>query len=146
MQHDGVVVPVIRAAVAVLLTVCVGDVGLALDRVRVETRVDEAVEALGVSGAGVIVAILDRGIDWQSNDFRNEDGTTRIAWIFDLSDDSGAAGRRNAYGRGTIYTRRQIDHALSSGTMLAARDAFGHRLPESPPGTGATAPIESTEA
>ena len=65
--------------------------------------------ALGASGAGVIVAILDRGIDWESNDLRNDDGTTRIAYIFDLSDDSGAADPRNVYRRGTIYTTRQID-------------------------------------
>src|SRR5258708_6378937 len=53
----------------------------ALDRVRPETRVDEAVSRYGVSGKGVIFAMLDRGIDWQNNDFRNNDGTTRIAYI-----------------------------------------------------------------
>ena len=81
---------------------------------------------LGVSGEGVIVAILDRGIDWESNDFRNDDGTTRIAWIFDLSDPSGADDPGNPYGRGTVYTQRQIDEALSGGAPLATRDAFGH--------------------
>ena len=93
---------------------------------RIETGVDKAVEALGVSGEGVIVGILDRGIDWENNDFRNSDGSTRIATIFDLSDDSGAGDSNNPYGRGTIYTRQQIDHALFSGTRLATRDAVGH--------------------
>ena len=120
------VISVIRAVLAFLLIIGVGDVGRALDRVRVETRVDKAVAALGVSGAGVIVAILDRGIDWESNDFRNVDGTTRIAYIFDLSDDSGAAAPGNPYGRGTIYTREQINQALFSGTRLPTRDAVGH--------------------
>ena len=93
---------------------------------RVEAGVDKAVAALGVSGSGVIVAILDRGIDWESNDFRDDDGTTRIAYIFDLSDDAGAAEPGNGYGRGTIYTRQQIDHALDTGATLATRDAVGH--------------------
>ncbi len=93
---------------------------------RIETGVDKAVEALGVSGEGVIVAILDRGIDWENNDFRNSDGSTRIATIFDLSDDSGARDSNNSYGRGTIYTREQIDQALFSGTRLPTRDAVGH--------------------
>ncbi len=93
---------------------------------RIETGVDKAVEALGVSGEGVIVAILDRGIDWESNDFRNSDGSTRIAYIFDFSDDSGAAAPGNRYGRGTIYTREQINQALFSGTRLPTRDAVGH--------------------
>ena len=87
---------------------------------------DRAVAALGVSGAGVIVAIMDRGIDWESNDFRNEDGKTRIAYIFDLSDDSGAGAPGNVYGRGTVYTRQQINHALAGNSMLATRDAVGH--------------------
>jgi len=93
---------------------------------RIETGVDKAVEALGVSGEGVIVAILDRGIDWENNDFRNSDGSTRIAYIFDMGDDAGADAPGNPYGRGTIYTREQIDQALFSGTRLPTRDAVGH--------------------
>ena len=108
------------------MTIGAGDVALAIDRVRTETGVDQAAALLGVSGDGVIVAILDRGIDWESNDFRNDDGTTRIACIFDLSDDAGAGDPSNAYGRGTVYTRQQIDRALSAGTTLATRDAVGH--------------------
>ena len=93
---------------------------------RVETGVDRAVEALGVSGQGVIVAIMDRGIDWENNDFRNADGSTRIAWIFDMGDDSGAAAPGNPYGRGTIYSREEINRALFGGPGLPTRDAVGH--------------------
>ena len=116
----------IRAVLAVLLVLGAGSVGLASDRVRIETGVDRAVATLGVSGEGVIVAIMDRGIDWESNDFRNEDGTTRIAYIFDLYDDSGAADPNNPYGHGTVYTREQIDRALFGGARLATRDYVGH--------------------
>ena len=122
----GTAIPVVRVVLAFLLILAAGGAGLAIDRVRAETGVDRAVAALGVSGEGVIVAIMDRGIDWESNDFRNEDGSTRIAYIFDLFDDSGAAAPGNSYGHGTIYTREQINQALLSGTRLPTRDAVGH--------------------
>ncbi|HWX18347.1 MAG TPA: S8 family serine peptidase [Candidatus Binatia bacterium] len=97
-----------------------------MDQARVETRVDDAVSRFGVTGRNVLVAILDRGIDWQNNDFRNTNGSTRIAAIFDLTDDTGSNSPANPYGLGTIYTRPQIDGALSHGTNLVTRDALGH--------------------
>src|SRR5689334_21446200 len=104
---------------------CLGAVECAesMDQVRVETRIDEAVSAFGVTGRGVIVAIIDRGIDWQNNDFRSADGTTRLAGIFDLTDDSGSNAPANPYHVGTLYTRQQIDNALLYGTNLVTRDA-----------------------
>ena len=79
-----------------------------------------------VSGKGVAVAILDRGIDWRHADFRNADGSTRIAAIFDLTDKTGATAANNKYGVGTVYTGAQIDAALNGGATLATRDAVGH--------------------
>lgn len=98
----------------------------AMDKARAETRTAEAIEVFGADGEGVIVAVLDRGIDWKNDDFRNEDGTTRIKYIFDLSDDGGANAPGNSYGRGTIYTESQINAALSGGPDLPTRDAVGH--------------------
>jgi hypothetical protein len=99
---------------------------LAMDRVRVETHTNQAVAKFGVTGRGVVVALIDRGIDWLNQDFRNDDGTTRIAYIFDMGDDTGAHAPGNPYGFGTIYTRAQIDAALAGGPALPTRDALGH--------------------
>src|SRR5438132_1623157 len=98
----------------------------ALDRARNEANVDLAVAKYGVSGKGVLIAVMDRGIDWLNNDFRNPDGTTRLASIFDLTDDTGASAPGNTYGVGTIYSRAQIDAALQGGLPLTTRDAVGH--------------------
>lgn len=98
----------------------------AMNQVRSLTYTDAATSTFGVSGAGVITAVLDRGIDWKNMDFRNDDGSSRIAYIFDLSDDTGAHAAGNTYGMGTIYTRQQIDAALQSSSALATRDAVGH--------------------
>jgi subtilisin family serine protease len=109
-----------------VLTSLIGKQLFAIDSVRVETRIDQAILQYGVTGQNVAVAILDRGIDWKSNDFRNDDGTTRIAYIYDLTNDTGANWPNNPYGIGTIYSRAQIDSALSNFRTLPFRDAVGH--------------------
>jgi subtilisin family serine protease len=104
----------------------------AMDQVRIESRIDQAVATYAVTGRGVIVATLDRGIDWKNNDFRNADGSTRIKYIFDLTDNSGANAANNPYHRGTIYTEAQINAALTGGPNLATRDAVAPIPPVSP--------------
>lgn len=38
---------------------------------------------LNLTGRGVLVAVVDSGVDYTHPDFRNEDGTTRIVSIWD---------------------------------------------------------------
>lgn len=60
-------------------------------------------------GEGVLVAIIDSGIDYSHPDFRNEDGTTRIEAIWDQT----VPGNPPVgYDIGTLYTREQINEAL----------------------------------
>lgn len=84
-----------------------------------------------LSGRGVLVGIIDSGIDYENPDFRNDDGTTRIAAMWDQS----VPGNPPAgYTEGTEYTREEINEVLlgagvspgeSAGTVLS-RDTSGH--------------------
>ena len=72
-----------------------------------------------LTGKGTIVAVIDSGIDYFHQDFRNEDGSTRIGALWDQ-------------GLGRVFTREEINQALEEGDRIAARnlvpsvDASGH--------------------
>ena len=53
----------------------------------------------GLTGKGVLVAVIDSGIDIFHEDFRNEDGTTRILYLDDQIS-------------GKTYERREINEIL----------------------------------
>lgn len=95
----------------------------AMDEVRVVTRTDEAVAAFGVSGKGVTIAILDRGIDWSHPDFIKPDGTTRIKWMLDMT---GFNLCNPGNPTPVEYSEGQINDALSGGPTIGFRDAVGH--------------------
>lgn len=96
-----------------------------LDQAREKSGVDRATAEFGVSGKGVLVAIIDRGIDILHPAFRNPDGSTRFDSILDLTDDAGAKRFDNPYGEGTIYMREHLDRALRSGRILRVDDKEG---------------------
>lgn len=81
-------------------------------------------------GDGVIVAVIDSGIDYSNRVFRNQDGTTRILEIWDQSDDSGTPPK--GYTMGSLYTDEMIDRALMAPTValrneiVPSRDLSGH--------------------
>jgi hypothetical protein len=95
----------------------------ALDRVRIQTRTNDAEAKYGVTGRGVTVVILDRGVDWGNADFRNSDGTTRIKWLLDMSAQSG--GVCPGTPPPIEYTQAQINAALTGGPAIPG-DAVGH--------------------
>lgn len=73
----------------------------------------------GLTGKGVIVAILDSGIDYSHPDFRNADGSTRILALYDETLDR-------------EYTAEEINQALLASTeqerfrIVPSRDISGH--------------------
>lgn len=94
-------------------------------------------------GQGVLVGIIDTGIDYTNQVFRNKDGTTKIAAIWDQTIESNNYPQPAFYG--TQYLKEDINRALGSenplevvpsmdtnghGTMLAGI-AAGSEIPES---------------
>jgi subtilisin family serine protease len=69
-----------------------------------------------LNGRNVIVAIIDSGIDYLHSDFRNEDGTSRILYIWDQT----ATGTPpQGFKSGAEYNNDQINRALKNETPLS---------------------------
>ena len=66
---------------------------------------------LGLKGQGVLIGFVDSGIDYVSQVFRNTDGSTRIAAIWDQTDRSGTPPEGFLYG--TEYQDEKINRALN---------------------------------
>lgn len=88
-----------------------------------------------LDGEGVIVAVIDSGIDIANRHFRNADGSSRILYLWDQTIPADAAlGRRapQGFALGTEFTKEQIDRALEAQTpeeslrLLPSRDTSGH--------------------
>jgi subtilisin family serine protease len=91
-----------------------------------------------LTGKGVIVGVIDTGIDWRHEDFIKADGTSRILYLWDMTDDSfeeskGMIGTQapfvednGARGPGTLYTNEQINNALRGRGTVKSADNFGH--------------------
>lgn len=77
-----------------------------------------------LSGRGVLIGIVDSGIDIFHPDFRNEDGTTRIRELWDQSipDET-----NSGYNRGRIFTSEEINRAIAENDRsFPSRDLSGH--------------------
>lgn len=78
------------------------------------------IDGAGLSGAGTLVGIIDSGIDYAHPDFRNNDGTTRIALLWDQTIPDG------------VFTEEQINEALNAGSVaerlriVPSTDQSGH--------------------
>ena len=77
-----------------------------------------------LSGRGVLVGIVDSGIDYVNPAFRNGDGTTRIAYLWDQSAPGNAP---DGYASGSEFTGGEINAALEgSNTVPLSIDTSGH--------------------
>ena len=79
--------------------------------------VPQAVSTYNVSGKGVLVGFIDSGIDYTHAAFMNNEGNTRIEYIYDLSN------------KGAVYNKIQIDEAIKSSdpySVVPEIDDTGH--------------------
>lgn len=82
---------------------------------------------LQLKGANVMIGFIDTGIDYTNTIFRNLDGSTRIAGIWDQTIQTGVPPQDFAYG--SEYTREMIDEALlldAPETAVPTKDENGH--------------------
>jgi hypothetical protein len=70
------------------------------------------------SGAGVLIGIVDGGIDYRNSVFRYSDNTSRIVSIWDQSLESSGGYPADFY-YGTEFSREQINQALQSEDPLS---------------------------
>ncbi|MGL5243561.1 MAG: S8 family peptidase [Sarcina sp.] len=85
---------------------------------------------LDLRGKGVVIGVIDTGIDYLNEEFILEDDTTRILEIWDQSIQS---GQKNDLISGTIYTKDEINQAIklkkNGGdpyTIVPSKDEIGH--------------------
>ncbi|MPQ43450.1 S8 family peptidase [Clostridium tarantellae] len=85
---------------------------------------------LDLRGKGVVVGVIDTGIDYLNEEFVLEDDSTRIIEIWDQTIQS---SQKNDLISGTLYTREEINEAIklkNNGedpyTIVPSKDEIGH--------------------
>ena len=96
----------------------------ALTEMGIETVQNSSLE---LTGSGVLIGIIDTGIDYQNPAFVYEDGSSKIVSLWDQTDQSGKPPEGLPYG--SEYTKTQIEQALKSEEPLSivpSTDENGH--------------------
>ena len=79
---------------------------------------------LGVDGSGVLIGIVDTGINYALPEFIYPNGETRIAACWDQEDRTGTPPEGRIYG--SEISRAEINAALEGGDPLSLNDPTGH--------------------
>ncbi len=85
------------------------------------------IPVFNLRGEGVLIGIIDTGIDYTHNAFKNADGTTKIYSIWDQTIQTGQSPEGFFYG--SEYTQEQLNIALGNTdphSVVPTRDEDGH--------------------
>ncbi len=79
-------------------------------------------------GSGVVIAVVDSGVDYWLEDFRDSEGNSRILFLWDQTIDGNPP---EGYYIGTEYTREQINEALREDdrSLVPSQDFQNHGTP-----------------
>ena len=89
----------------------------------------------GLTGKGILISVIDSGIDYAHPDFCNPDKTTRLVALWDqtiLADPSAGRFAPAGYSQGTLFSPEQINAALQADTfeqrmeLVPSTDVTGH--------------------
>jgi len=93
---------------------------------RQETKLDQVYEQYNLSGENVVIAIIDRGIDYFHPDFIDVNGKTRLLYLYDMINPEGANDPDNPFGVGTIFTEEELNASLETDGPPLSMDRYGH--------------------
>lgn len=83
--------------------------------------------SLGLTGEGIMIGIIDTGVDYRNPVFRDELGQSRILGLWDQTIQTGTPPEGVFYG--TEYTKADLDEAIRSEDpmgIVPSKDEIGH--------------------
>lgn len=78
---------------------------------------------MSITGDGVVIAIIDSGIDYLHPDFINDDNTSKIISIWDQENDNNPPPKGMIFG--SEITREEINEAIKNKNSTLSKDNIG---------------------
>jgi len=110
-----------------------------LEKTLSETCADEGLlpkDEKTNGGKGVIIGIVDFGLDFAHRNFRNDNDSTRVLALWDQKALPRRSSEQSEFGYGRVFTSKEISNTLKSGELdksdsdTPPYEKFGYLLPK----------------